>query len=415
LSDNLDKRPMEVRLPIWPVVVVCLFSMTSAAVKIGGIPVATMFTSLFSVLLLAFVRKIYAFPAFFALVLLVGTLPGAIVAAVNNTIEMMSFANLLAGLFAFVIVYTYTYRMLHGNREILLGAINAVLIIFIILALSELLFYDQFCSVRKSIYQGVIEGIICQASDGNREALLYNFPRPSAIFSEPSNFARFLSIFFAMHFVLSKNRKLSIILFIFLLLFTRSPTFLYSSPVIAFSFIYSNYEDAPPKLNFSNLFVMIIPASAIGVLFYILQSARIQAALQGEDDSLGSRIVNPFRFMVDAWQHPFLGSGPTPYGIVNKYVSEFFINATGRYWLYYTEYTNAISPTPLLLVGWGIMGSFMVLYLNALFFGARGVWLLIIFLATNILNTGTNSPTMFVPSALSLALAAFIWREENAS
>lgn len=411
LSDNLDETPTQVCLPIWPVVIVCLFSMTSAAVKIGGVPIATMFTSLFALLMLAFVRRIYVYPALFASVIVIGMLPGAIFSAINNTIELTSLLNLLAGLIVFSVVFTYAHRLLQADRNILLGAVNSVLIIFTILAFSELLFYEQFCSVRKVFYQGVIEGILCQASDGGRESLLYNFPRPSAIFSEPSNFARFLSIFFAMHFILSTSKKQSLILFIFFLLLTRSPTFLYSSPVIVLSFLYRAPGNKSATLSFSKLLAMIIPASAIGGLFYMLQSARIQAALQGEDDSLGSRIINPFRFMVNAWQHPLLGSGPTPYEIVDKYVSEFFINATGRYWLYYTDYTNAISPTPLLLVSWGIVGSFIVLYLNAIFFGSRGILLLIVFLATNILNTGTNSPTMFVPSALSLALAAVIWRK----
>ncbi|TRT81759.1 MAG: hypothetical protein EWV63_21400 [Microcystis aeruginosa Ma_OC_H_19870700_S124] len=396
---------------IWLVALVCFAVMSPGGIYDFGIPRILITTSIVVLIMFLDLRfKIDRAALVFAMIYLMSFLPGAFNASFRGGIDPNSFANLIISILFFIVVYTYTKSLLNSGSmraELIVKSIDYTFIFFIIFSFFEILNYSQFCDLRSYYYGDKFE---CQLY---RDATTYGFPRPTGYFSEPSNFARFLSVLLCFRLVFNRNITTTVAWGVVFLLLTRSPTLLYTLPVVLIvvmtrlNYSKGRFSRGVQYLTFG------LGGLVLGIAFLYSQQDRLDDISSGSEGSFQARIVYPIEYLATSWENPFLGGGPTPLDKVDEFALTRYIADGNRLWLLGTDSRIGLSPAPIVIAALGVLGVSLLFGGMILQFGWTGILMLFVFFASNFLNVGFNSPSMYVPSAMLLAITEFIRRQKS--
>jgi hypothetical protein len=142
----------------------------------------------------------------------------------------------------------------------------------------------------------------------------------------------------------------------------------------------------------------------IAVIF--TQQERINSALSGKDNSLNGRISYPLRFMFAHADRVVAGYGLTPQADVMQYTVMTYAMKSGNLESL-TSSMTATSTSITFLIGVGFGGLALFYLVMFLMQRSTGVWVVSVFVLSNIINSGYNSSTTFVLSALLVSLLVY--------
>lgn len=396
---------------IWLITLVCFAVMSPGGIYNFGIPRVLITTSIVVLIMFIGLRfKIDRVALIFSIIYLMSLLPGAFNASFKEGIDLNSFSNFLISILFFIVVYSYTKSFLNSGSvraKVITKSIDYIFLFVIIISFFEILNYSQFCDLRSYYYGDKFE---CQIY---RDATTYGFPRPTGYFSEPSNFARFLSVLLCLRLVFNRNVTTTAAWGLVFLLLTRSPTLLYTLPVVLIV--------AMTRLNYSKgrfsrgvqYLTFGLGGLVLGIAFLYSQQDRLDDISSGSEGSFQARIVYPIEYLATSWESPFLGVGPTPLDKVDEFALTRYIADGNRLWLLGTGSRIGLSPAPIVIAALGMLGVSLLFGGMFLQFGWTGILMLFVFFASNFLNVGFNSPSMYVPSAILLAITEFIRRQKR--
>jgi hypothetical protein len=235
--------------------------------------------------------------------------------------------------------------------------------------------------------------------------------RPTALFSEPSNYAKFLSIIVAAYMIVDKCSKRSLAALVILYLLVRSVSYFYAAPLMALAMWRSTSagdvaKSVRARLGGTKLFILLGIGGLLLAGVLITQSIRVGNALLGQDNSLNGRILLPMQYMLSNTDRLVAGFGLTPQDDLTQYTIMTYAQSVGNL-SPLTPVMAATSTTITFLVGIGMVGLAVFYIAMFLMRKVEGVWVASVFLVANIINAGYNSSTTFVLSALMLSLAAY--------
>lgn len=340
-------------------------------------------------------------------------MPGTVYAAIEGDLEGRSFVQLVVSLGTFVIVSSFVMKWLDVSSEIATRrALEVTIWIFAAVGAVEIFFYGWFFDLRAMIY-----GVNAIPHAEFRDTLLYGMPRPTGLFSEASNYARFMGVLVAAYLIVSRRVMRSLLYILGLVLLTRSPSLLFAAPAMVLGFMAANPQQS--LAGFWNKFgtgltgpILALGAVLFGVLAFVSQADRIETISAGNDKSFNQRIGDPVKFLFNAWDSPVLGSGATAHNDL--------IGITAGSWapmgpqsrnapkaqrlIQPDKERTAIATTILIFVAMGALGLGIFVSGIALLQGWNGLIFVGAFLFSNFLTAGYNSATMWVPCALLFGL-----------
>ena len=371
--------------------------------QIYGLPRLFLLSLGFTLLLFFLVRLRLSLKALaFIAAYLAGMAIGSAMAYADRRLEVPSSLQLLAALGTFAVTATFVEDWMgRYDDSAKAKAIEWVLWFFLLLSFADIVLYKYFGYLRDLYY----EYPIIQSIDRTyrRDITLYFLPRPVCFFSEASNFARFIGILVSYHAYVSKFSKRSIAWLAIFQVVTRSPSMLFALPILAIALVrsISALPGARAGLKKNRLPIVIGAILALVLMFGASQIGRLGGgAGTGSDGSLASRLGTPVEYMVDVWEHPYLGSGLTPQDEVQEFVLVTEIHK-GRAYLGEIEgYREGIAPTILCIIGMGLLGMIVFAGMAASLLGRIGLLVAASFLFANFLASGYNSASMFVPWAM---------------
>jgi hypothetical protein len=401
--DKQVSQEWKKKVSILPIVLVCFFAMTTGSLKIFGIPVLFALPCLISAFLCFKIEKWDDFPTKFVACLTFAMLPGGLFALTVGRISMLPIVSLLVSFAVFIIVAQFTKTFLDQPHERAAASVNLTLKIFAVICILEILNYDTFCNIRLYYYSNSSANIVCQTL---RSDALYLFPRPTAFFSEPSNFARFISLIVTLYAYVSKSAAKTIGWFFFFLLLTQSPTYLYCVPPLAIVlFTMGPSKEGKRQVKaFRRILVVLGLVAGLGGGYFIQNERIARATSVQSDGSFEERLRLPLQFVRVKWENPVIGSGPTPGQEINSYVYRIYIYEQGRFWLDADTYKGAFSSAIGLFVAMGVLGLLLFLTSAYISMGSAGLTLISIFMLINLMAAGMNSPAMYVPSAIMVSV-----------
>lgn len=381
--------------PFWLVIAVCYTSLASGQALLAGLPYPialclplAVFMTLSTGLRLS--RPALVLPA----ALLLGFVPGTIAAQwmPRGVLEASSLLNLLYSLCLFVVVYTYVEFFLAGERGRLERLLRLTLYATIPLCFIEMATYLWVLEIRQFIYQGeTMDSFL-------RDVLTYFAPRPTLLFSEVSNFARAVGLLLGLYAVVAQRPFMVVALSIAFALITRSPMVIYAAPAITLSLL----RDRDIILRKTDALRLTVVGTLLvaGVFFVLLsQVARFSDTIGGTDGSYNARVGFPLEYMVEKWGSPLFGDGPTSQERMYPFIRSRQIQTNPNE----PDLFPGIAPTFVLLSGLGALGFSIFIAVMYVLLGIPGLVMVAAFLFSNLLASGSNSPTMYVPAAIMLA------------
>lgn len=424
-TDNPRSRPASTTRPfdgaaIFVIVLLCMLTMSSAAVLIGGIPRISILMVVFAAYMLfrLHARLDKSFIQF-ALIYLAALLPGSIQAAIDGNVKLASSVQLAAAVGSFVVFASFFQTWLWRQSDAAkTRRLEIVFLAFFAFSIFEMNFYNLVTGLRQEFYRTQFTDLISQIY-AQRELLLYG-GRPTGFFSETSNFARFMGLMVATYMTVTRCSWRSLLALVIFLLLLRSVSYLFAAPAMLLALL-----QFPPHFGARarrvvvslrrNIIVVMGVGSIIAIGITATQTVRISDALKNTDGSFNARILFPATYMLTRSKAPILGMGITPQDDVQEFtrqqqvIQERMVLVAG--------FNEGISASIVLLVGFGIIGLILFLGGAYLFLGGTGLLLAVTFLLSNLLNSGYNSAAMFVPSAILLSLVIYQKRQKpvNAS
>jgi hypothetical protein len=382
---------------------------------LGTLTVATPFPYVFSVprpflvavlftgyMFLSLSGKIALRYSQFAFAYLFAFIPASLFNFNDVILKWSSVLQMLVMLVTFAVLGSYFERWLSRNSDhVKVRWLEMLLVYFFVMSVLELLFNGQFRTIHQIMYPS--QSDLYSMLDTQREMSIYG-GRPTVFFSEPSNFAKFLSIIVATYMTATKCSKKSIFVLVVFYLLVRSVSYFYAAPLMLLAFWrLSPMRHGPrrPRRGAAGTKLFLAGAVAVFLLIGVVltQGQRITDALAGQDNSLSGRNALPIQYMVQNIGRLIWGYGLTPQEeITNFTVLSHAMSAGNLDSL--TPMMAATSTTITFIVGVGLAG--LIVFFVALFLMQRGegIWIGITFLVSNIINSGYNSSTTFVLSSL---------------
>lgn len=392
------------KLSLWPILAIGFFAISTGTLQVGGLPVVFILPLILSILMLIMLNlRINKAGFVFVFCLLSGYLFGSIVSIFEGTFLVSSALNLAASLAMLSVVLSYTIAWLNCDAKHTYIALQRVLIFFAVFAVVEIIYYEEVFYLRNIYYMGLLD------NHHYRDVLLYGMPRPTGFFSEPSNFARFISLLLAMYMLVSLSKLKFVLWLIFFIILLRSPSMLFGVPVI----FVAMYSMKKRSLNVLNLVAYALGLLAIFATLVYFQYDRILNLVGIGDESFNARIAYLFQYMFDVWSYPLLGEGPTPLSKINEYVNYRYIDLAGRDWLDGGTFRVGLSSSLVVLIGMGAIGMTVFLITATYSMGKYGFGMLLIFFFVNIFSSGVNSPIMYIPTAMALGICLHIWSKKT--
>jgi hypothetical protein len=391
------------------ITVMATLTVSTPNPDVFGVPRPFLFTIIFAFYMYVSLRwKVGIRYVQFALAYLAAFVPATLYSINTLSVRWPSFLESLPMLATFCILASYFERWLSRNSDdVKIKWIHMILLYFFIISVLELVFFSQFVAFRGAFYpnqSAVLHGM----SGGQRELEFYG-GRPTALFSEPSNFAKYLSIVVAAYMTITKCSKKSVFVLVAFYLLVRSVSYFYAAPVMALAWWNARSFGGAIRRRSPQAKKLII-AGAIGACLVIgifaTQQRRIGNAVGGEDTSLLGRIVLPLHYLLADSDRLLIGAGLTPQDDIKNATIMSYAIATGN--LNETiEVMAATSTTITFLVGIGVIG--LVVFYAAMFLMQQrgGVWIATVFIVSNIINAGYNQSTTFVLSALLIGLTLY--------
>ena len=327
-----------------------------------------------------------------------------------STVKWSSVLQMLAMLVTFCVLATYFERWLSRNSdEVKARWLQALLLYFFVLSGLEMIYPPFFSGIREQLYPAA-GGEFGSMLNSYRELSIYG-GRPYNFFSEPSNFAKALSIIVAAYMTVTKCSKRSILALIAFYLMVRSVSYFYAAPAMVFAWWRPSWRPRSakrrrPKSRATKLLITAAVGACLLVSIFLTQQTRIGNAISGQDNSLSGRIGLPLKYMFTHADRLVMGDGLTPQDELMNYTVMTYAMSSGSL-SSLTYVMPATSTTITFLVGVGLIG--LVTFYVAIFLMQRGpgAWLVTAFLVSNIINAGYNSSTTFVLSALLLSLLVY--------
>lgn len=351
--------------------------------------------------------------AIFAASYLFVQIPGSVVAIFEGRLDWQSAGNLVFSLLLFVIFYSFVYAWISTNsREKLLLAIDRLLIALLLFSIFELLFYRQIYFFRDQFYN--LSKFFPYEVGMGRELSEYGIPRPTAFFSEPANFARSLCTLLTARVALSGYSVKAIVILIVSLVVTRSAQLLFAAPALFLIYLWAPLmmQRGKRQIEMARLPAAIFAALVLLAGTVYLQGNRVDSAIQGTDSSLTGRLLGPVAYVRNQWQHPLIGSGATPQNEVGEY--SFLQGRADRAKLLDSGgYKEANAPSVIFIVACGLFGLICFFALSYFFMGIEGLVQVGVFFASNLFSGGYNSPIMFLPLAIVMALTSYAWHKRR--
>jgi len=394
---------------------ICTIS-TGGAVVLGLPQVFVMSVAFSLFMLLVLGLRVDIAPLQFAFLYLLSVMPGTVCAAIEGDLEGRSFVQLIASLGTFVIVSSFVMKWLDvSSEDATRRALEVTIWAFAAFGAVEIWFWGWFYDLRTMIY-----GVNAIPYAEFRDTLLYGMPRPTGMFSEASNYARFMGILVAAYLIVSRRALRALLYILALMLLSRSPSMLFAAPAMVLGFMNANPEES--LAGFWKQFATGLSAPMLvlgGLLFSVLaivsQAERLETIGSGGDRSFNERVRDPVMFLVEDWDSPVLGSGATAHND--------FIGITKGEWLPMGSQSRnapkqkrlvqpdkertAIATTFAIFAAMGGLGFGIFVSGIALLQGWNGLIFVGAFLFSNFLTAGYNSATMWVPCALLFSLC---WR-----
>ncbi len=384
-----------------------LFTVSTGGAFLFGLPQVFVLSVVFSAFMLWVLRfKVDIVPLQFAFIYLLAVIPGTVFAAFDGDIEARSFFQLICSLGTFVIAASFITAWLENNsREDLGRVLETAILFFAAFAVFEFFFYGFVLDLRAVLY-----GADAIPDHIFRDALLYGGPRPTGMFSEASNYARFVGVLLAAYLIVSRRVVRSFVYIGVFVVLSRSPTILFALPAIVLGLMAANPQGS--LAGFWARFSQGIggPLAAVGcVLFVALvifsQADRLEAIQAGNERSFNERIGDPVEYLLSDWESALLGSGATAHnemaGITKG--TRQFAQVKGA--LIRTDaFRQAIATTITIFAAMGAIGLAIFFSGIGLLHGLNGLIWIGIFFYANFLTGGFNSATMWVPCAVMFSL-----------
>jgi len=185
--------------------------------------------------------------------------------------------------------------------------------ILLILCLVELALPNAFEILRSTMF-GLFgaEDSFTKLEAHYRRAQEMFFIRPQFIFSEPSNYAKFVSILISFKLLAGNNWRqgLSYITIFFFLI--RSPSILIPLPLIVMQIFRT-------KLNLKHILFLLIVTSLLAYFFSFYLIARYEAGFLNQSRSEMERIVLPILYLYENPSILFFGLSPGNLSYLGEY------------------------------------------------------------------------------------------------
>ncbi|HVW77371.1 MAG TPA: hypothetical protein VHB45_07145 [Alloacidobacterium sp.] len=346
----------------------------------------------------------------FALAYLAAFVPSTLYGLMTTQIKWTSAIQMIAMQGVFCVLCSYFYRWLSRNSDREKSRwCEVILIYFLFITVLNLVFYSQFSGLMSRLYPSV-NGELYSIVTSQRELSDYG-GRASAFFSEPSNYAKFLSIIVAVYMTVSRCSKRSIAALLLFAVLIRSVSFLYAAPAMFYAWwrLSRPPSTAAPRRIGPGATRILLASSVVILLIagiLVTQSGRLSKAHTGGDNSLNGRILLPLKYMSTHADLLVAGYGLTPQDDIANFSIMAYAMSSGHL-TSLTSSMTATSTTVTFLVGVGIAGLAVFYALMFLMQRSEGVWLVTVFLLSNFINAGYNSSTMFVLSGLLITLLSY--------
>lgn len=398
--------------------VMAMFTMSTPAVELFGIPRITVVSVIFTIYMLIRVRgQLNRDLQCFALAYVVAFIPSTIIATLSGDVRLNSVFQGALGLVTFMVVGTYIYNWLAYTPAAKIAKSFRILTIFLIaLSTIEIIFFKYFVNIRLALYQNP-DALTDFGRLLTRELTVYG-GRPSGLFSEPSHFARFVGLMMVAYLAATRRSAASLWASGAFLLATRSISFFFAFPSMAIEMRRAivAVDDQRQRKKMAPIGLRLIGVGVVVALalsgIYYTQSERINAALGNRsgstatgDNSLNERIVLPAGYFVDGPKSLLLGLGPTPQDEMQEYT--LFATRLAYHSRLNAEYKSAVSATIFTLGGMGYVGLAIFCLLMFQLRGWFGVGLVASYLVSNTFSSGYHSTTSLVPSGLLLGIISF--------
>jgi hypothetical protein len=394
-----------------------MFTVATPMPLVFGVPRPFLIALAFTVYMLFSVAgKIGMTYKTFVVAYLAAFVPGTLYNLSELSIKWSSVFQLLPMLVTFCALGTYFERWLSRNPDRAKAKwIEAILIYFFVVSVLELIFYAKFAGLRASLYPSSFNDVLGAVGSQQRELDVYG-GRPTALFSEPSNLAKFLSIVVAAYMTVTKCSKRSIAALVVFYLLIRSVSFFYAAPVMALAWWNSSSYVDPARKRIRFSATKVLAAGVVGLCLIIAvlvtQKERISGAGSGQDSSASGRIGLPLQYAFTHMDTLIIGHGITPQDDLTNFTILAHAMSVGKM-DQFSGILAATSTTIVILVGTGLVGLAIFYIALYLFQRGNGVWVATVFLVSNIINAGYNSSAAFVLSALLLALLVYQSRVER--
>jgi hypothetical protein len=395
---------------LFVLVALCILTMSSAAVLVGGIPrISILMVGFAAYMVFRLHGRVDKKFLQFALIYLAALVPGTIQAAIDDNVKFVSALQLLVMIGCFVVLASYVQMWLQRQPDaIKTRRLEFVFIGFVVFSVFEMNFYTLVTNLRHEFYRTQFTDLIAQIYT-QRELILYG-GRPTGFFSETSNFSRFMGLMVALYMTITRCSWRSLFALVFFLVLLRSVSYLFAAPAMVFALL-----QYPPQFGRRtrriavslrrNIVVVLAVTGVIAVGVAATQTDRIASALQSTDGSFNARILFPATYMWTQSKAPIVGMGITPQDDVQEFTRQ--QQVIQERMVLIAGFNEGISATIVLLVGLGAIGLFLFFFGAYQFMGREGLVLAATFLLSNLLNSGYNSAAMFVPSAILLSLIVY--------
>jgi hypothetical protein len=391
------------------ITVVAMFTISTPAVTVFSIPRPMVVAAVATVYLLFSMRaRVQTRFWQFALAYLLAFVPGTLYNIFRPNIKATSILQLAVLIVTFCLLATYFQEWLVLNPDrVKVKSLNILLTYIFVVCILELLFTSFFATMRSTLYHSAnstFNEIL--ASQADRDMTIYG-GRPMALFSEPSNLAKYLSVIMAAYLTITRCSWKSLFVLVVFFVLSRSVSFFYAGPAMLVALWHALFPGrvfSRKGIRISNKLWVAIAAGAVLVAAVLFtQSSRISSGRQ--DTSLQSRITLPMQFLFNHPGDVLWGMGLTPQDEVQSYT--IMMKAWTHNASYLPGTAEAVSSTVILVAGAGAAGIGVFLVLMLLFQGMSGIWLVVGFMASNFINAGYNAPSTMIPTALLLSLMVY--------
>jgi hypothetical protein len=341
----------------------------------------------------------------FSFAYLAAFLPGVFFHLGTSYIKWTSVIQLVAVLITFCALASYFEFWLQRNSDpVKIKWLERILIYFFIISIIEICFYTQFFDLRVKIYgSNDVLGMFGM----QRELSVYG-GRPTALFSEASNYAKFVSVLVAAYMVVTRCSRRALIAFVVFFLLSRSVSYLYAAPVMLFAFLGARSGKAKKgrsRLSAVRVMGLAVIAILLGVGIFVTQYDRITQGAAGQDTSMNARLMYPLKYMLANPAMIITGYGITPQDDIQNFT--LLMESIARNSQVDPMMHEGLSTTLITLEGMGLAGVAVFFLSMYLMRKREGAWMVLTFFIANVINAGYNSASTWVPNALVLSLLAY--------